>query len=186
MLSIAGLRDLARLVALFALLAMVVAYLNSLFSDEYSGRAHVLDGDSLRIAETEIRLEGIDAPEFGQICRDATGEGYDCGDRAKRALQQLVGGTIVTCQSAHTDRYGRALSVCWAENPDDALNEAMVRSGWAVSYGGYAAVERDARLRKVGLWAGSFEAPRDFRARRSDAVQTPWFMRLLGVGSDDE
>src|SRR5262249_53482378 len=37
------------------------------------GQAWVVDGDSLRIAGTSIRLEGIDAPEWDQSCTDSGG-----------------------------------------------------------------------------------------------------------------
>ena len=48
----------------------------------------------------------------------------------------------------------------------------MVRTGMAVSYGNYAAEEAAARLSRVGVWAGNFERPRDYRrdeqAERAD------------------
>ncbi|HLA03356.1 MAG TPA: thermonuclease family protein, partial [Aestuariivirga sp.] len=34
-----------------------------------SGSVHVVDGDSLRKGDTDIRLHGIDAPEYRQSCR---------------------------------------------------------------------------------------------------------------------
>jgi hypothetical protein len=51
----------------------------------------------------------------------------------------------------------------------------MVSAGWARAYlrysRDYAAEERDAEQARRGLWAGSFEAPWDFRrARRVAAV----------------
>ena len=36
-----------------------------------SGRAKIIDGDSLEVAGARIRLFGIDAPEAHQQCRDA-------------------------------------------------------------------------------------------------------------------
>jgi endonuclease YncB( thermonuclease family) len=39
----------------------------------------------------------------------------------------------------------------------------MVRRGMAVSYGGYNKEEGQARAEKIGLWASSFEMPREVR-----------------------
>ena len=38
---------------------------------QISGKAFVLDGDSLVIKKIKIRLNGIDAPEFNQECLNA-------------------------------------------------------------------------------------------------------------------
>jgi endonuclease YncB( thermonuclease family) len=34
--------------------------------------AHVIDGDSIQLAGTEVRLLGIDAPEWTQTCQETT------------------------------------------------------------------------------------------------------------------
>ncbi len=47
------------------------------------GPAQVIDGDSIRVAGIEIRLYGIDAPEFRQICMRA-GHPWACGRGATR------------------------------------------------------------------------------------------------------
>ena len=176
-------RDVARLLTMFLVAATVAAYLGGLGSEEYGGRAVVLDGDSLRIDGHEVRLAGIDAPEFGQICQDASNRDFDCGERAKRELQQLAAAGDVACSSTREDRYGRALAECLVEGSDFTLNETMVRNGWAVDYGGYPGVEFNARRDGVGLWAGSFDLPEDYRARARGRSGDNWFMRLLG-GSD--
>ena len=43
------------------------------------GRASVIDGDTIEIHGTRIRLYGIDAPESRQTCRDGLGREYRCG-----------------------------------------------------------------------------------------------------------
>ncbi|WP_411756390.1 thermonuclease family protein, partial [Sinorhizobium meliloti] len=56
---------------------------------ELSGPASASDGDSLRLDGRRIRIEGIDAPEIGQMCR--RGEtAWDCGAQARRRLVALV------------------------------------------------------------------------------------------------
>ncbi|WP_442136741.1 thermonuclease family protein [Rhizobium leguminosarum] len=44
-----------------------------------TGRASVVDGDTIDISDTRIPLDGIDAPESWQKCRRADGSEYRCG-----------------------------------------------------------------------------------------------------------
>ena len=131
------------------------------------GSLQVLDGDSLRRGDTDIRLHGIDAPEYRQTCRDKHGVEYACGKQAANALRSLVGAREVSCASIETDRYGRAVAVC--RIGDLEINGEMVRLGWAVAYSrhslSYVRFEAEARRAKRGIWAGSFEPPEDYRAR---------------------
>jgi endonuclease YncB( thermonuclease family) len=131
------------------------------------GRAKVIDGDSLEVAGTRIRLFGIDAPEAYQQCRDAGGRAYACGRAATRALAALIGGPV-SCTLMTHDRYERAVALCTAAGRD--LGDAMVRAGHALDYGRhsggrYAEAEREARAAKRGVWAGTFEEPEAWRRR---------------------
>ena len=36
---------------------------------EISGNAQIIDGDTIKINSNKIRLYGIDAPEFNQLCK---------------------------------------------------------------------------------------------------------------------
>jgi len=42
------------------------------------GLGRAKDGDSLMVGETEVRLFGVDAPEFDQTCTRA-GQSWACG-----------------------------------------------------------------------------------------------------------
>jgi endonuclease YncB( thermonuclease family) len=131
-----------------------------------AGRARVVDGDSLIIGASRIRLFGIDAPEGRQDCRDAQGRSYRCGESARRALADLIGGREVSCTPVGAS-HDRSVALCTAQDRD--LSEEMVRGGHALelrqhSHGRYAAAERDARESKRGLWAGDFERPGQWRA----------------------
>ena len=46
------------------------------------GSLQVVDGDSLRRGDMDIRLHGIDAPEYRQNCQDKHGAEYACGKQA--------------------------------------------------------------------------------------------------------
>jgi endonuclease YncB( thermonuclease family) len=155
-------------IAFFLAVLTAVLFLMQKFDliDLGTGNVQVVDGDSLRKGDTDIRLYGIDAPEYRQNCFDKSRIEYACGKQAANTLRGLVKGHQVTCSSIDTDRYGRAVSVCKINTLD--LNEEMVRQGWAVAYSkhslNYVGVEAEARRAKRGLWAGTFEEPEDYRA----------------------
>ena len=67
-------------------------------AQDISGKARVVDGDTIWIGKTKIRLHGIDAPEMKQTCRTSKGKEQFCGKLAKQALQKLVKGQSVTCK----------------------------------------------------------------------------------------
>ncbi len=127
--------------------------------------SHVIDGDTIVWKGRRIRLHGLDAPEMDQTCRDASGEIYMCGWRARRHLKEIIGGRPVYCDRLATDRYGRDIAVCLVEGTD--IGERMVRDGWAVAYSRYSMAyekaEREARRHGRGLWSGSFTLPETWR-----------------------
>lgn len=130
-------------------------------------RATAIDGDSIRTANEEIRLIGIDAPELFQTCRDERGSEWACGREAHSFLRSLVSRGALSCTSGSTDRYGRKLAICSA-GPITDVGEAMVRAGYAVNFieGRYSAAETEARSAKRGIWRGSFERPQEWRRRK--------------------
>jgi endonuclease YncB( thermonuclease family) len=133
-----------------------------------TGTARTIDGDSLLIGETRIRLHGIDAPERDQECGDVNGKTYSCGRAAARALANAIGRRSVTCKPVAVDRYDRDVAICTVDDVD--LAETMVRSGYAVDYfsrGRYEEAEREARNARRGLWAGTFEAPATWRQQHN-------------------
>ena len=151
-------RDWLMVVGLFALIAVVAAFLGG--SEPLQGRARVVDGDSLEINGERVRLQGIDAPEYRQTCSNSGAE-IACGRQARDHLRQLVGGREVECLPFGTDRYDRTLAECSAGGI--SLNETMVRDGWAVAFGNHHLLEAEARREKRGMWAFRFEEPSDWR-----------------------
>jgi endonuclease YncB( thermonuclease family) len=151
------------------ILTMVLALMKQFgMIDLGTGSVQVVDGDSLRKGDTDIRLYGIDAPEYRQSCRDKHAAEYTCGRQSANALRGLVKGQEISCTSIETDRYGRAVAVC--KVGDLEINREMVRLGWAVAYSrhstSYLHTETEAKKAKRGIWAGTFERPEDYRARQ--------------------
>jgi endonuclease YncB( thermonuclease family) len=132
---------------------------------ELTGAAEVIDGDSLRIAGVEMRLKGIDAPEYMQTCT-VSGRESACGREARNALRKLVQRGLVTCIGDERDRYHRLLVICRVRGAE--INAVMVREGHAVAFGQYEAEEAQAKAAFAGLWAGEFERPRAWRARKGE------------------
>lgn len=130
------------------------------------GYPHVTDGDTIRIGETRIRLEGIDAPEMSQQCKRADGSVWQCGEAAKGALIQKIGNLSVRCEISGTDRYERSLGTCWSGTVN--LNKWLVQAGWAVAYRRYSMryvdEEHVARAQRLNIWSGKFQMPDEFRA----------------------
>jgi endonuclease YncB( thermonuclease family) len=127
---------------------------------------YAIDGDSFKAGNTEIRLYGIDAPEYRQTCSDKSNPQL-CGRMALDALSKLIRNKNINCKIIDHDRYGRQVSVCKDVALD--INREMVRLGWAVAYRkhalAYVNAEREAKTAKRGIWAWSFEMPEDYRAR---------------------
>ena len=126
----------------------------------------IVDADTLEVAGQKVRLQGIDAPESAQSCRQAGGPRYPCGDHATQALRTRIGPDAVTCTIEGRDRYMRALGICYAADGTD-LNGWLVRQGHALAYRRYSTKyvpqEDQAKAAQAGLWAGEFIKPWDWR-----------------------
>ncbi|MGF1609787.1 MAG: thermonuclease family protein [Kiloniellales bacterium] len=117
----------------------------------------VINGDTLVLAGSPIRLLGIEAPERGAFCRRA-GQRYPCGEEAARVLLQLLAGAEVRCDGLEGPRFGEVIvASCKADGRD--LAGELVRLGWARADRRYASRyehdEAEARAAKRGLWAGT-------------------------------
>jgi endonuclease YncB( thermonuclease family) len=156
------------------IVGIVAAYFYANWSDARvsiaaSGqKIFVVDGDSFAIGSQKMRLDGIDAPEYRQSCRDEAGREWQCGRAARAALEKIVLEPGFACEMEARDRYARALATCnTAHTPDVAA--AQVEGGMAVTheFGGmrdYGAEEDRARKSRLGIWRGEFDRPEMWRA----------------------
>jgi endonuclease YncB( thermonuclease family) len=130
---------------------------------------HVTDGDTLSVAangRTEVvRLEGVDAPEGGQAF----------GGQARQRLRVLAFSQSATVHARDRDRYGRLVARVVVDGRD--LSEAMVKAGLAWCYTQYsadrqlAALERQAKQQRLGLWADRAPVPPwQYRRERSGSA----------------
>jgi endonuclease YncB( thermonuclease family) len=160
-----------------ALLAGVVAWLQPP-GEPLAGRATAVDGDTLRIGSSRIRLTGLDAVELDQRCIDAKGGDWKCGYSARDFLADAVKSRDVTCSRQGRDRYGRVLAKC-AAGPGD-LGEAIVKAGWAVADLEYGLALMEARTNRRGIWSGKFDDPADWR-RSHGAESFDFWAWLMGL-----
>ncbi len=131
----------------------------------------VIDGDSLVVSheggKKEIRLYGLDAPEFDQ----------PYGRQARACLRTLVLKKTVTVEPIDTDTYGRTIAKVFV--PEGCVNECLVAEGCAWVYTrfckpedrrAWGALEQNARQQDMGLWSQDNPvAPWDFRRNKRQA-----------------
>lgn len=131
------------------------------------GPARVVDGDTIEIHDTMIRLWGIDAPEDMQLCDLGHGP-VDIGDLATSFLETFIDDRPLACEQMDVDRYGRVVARCHIDR--SGLGSAIVLAGLAWDYerysgGAYEVEERLAREAGRGVWAGACETPWEWRQR---------------------
>lgn len=84
---------------------------------------------------------------------------------AENALKAAAPGRVV-CKGTDFDAYERLIAVCTAAGVN--INQYMVRSGYAMAYRKYSVRyvtdEEFAVQSGLGLWAGRFDNPWEFRA----------------------
>lgn len=139
---------------------------------EVTGTPKIVDGDTIQFGAQRVRLGALDAPETDQQCLDAKGEKWACGAAARDALKAYAGDKFWTCRPIGSTQHGRLVGRCTAGGED--MEKWMVQNGWALASAretkGYGADEAAARNAKLGLWAGAFVSPRDWRNRNANAM----------------
>lgn len=120
----------------------------------------VVDGQTLRIGDTVVRLQGVAAPPRGTACLKVDNSRFDCGAAASEALARLLRGQHVTCKLYGRDAAGFAQGLCEAEGR--GLNRGIVAAGWArarsespsFAAASFGEEESQARTARRGLWQG--------------------------------
>ncbi|TIT77908.1 MAG: thermonuclease family protein [Mesorhizobium sp.] len=109
----------------------------------WSGRARVIDGDTISIRQQRIRIAAIDACELDQTgLKD--GQTWRCGVIARSYLRKMIDGQHVRCDIIDQDRYRRLVGQCFIGDADVGL--AMVNAG-----------------NGLGIWSAEIESPHLYR-----------------------
>lgn len=126
-----------------------------------SGKARVVDGDTLFVNSTKIRLAFIDAPELKQTCIHKKNKRViKCGEQSKSVLQKLIEGKNILCTERASDLYRRVLAECYLNTID--INQYMISSGYAILYKTsrkYLAEQEKAKKSGKGIWKTDFQEP---------------------------
>jgi endonuclease YncB( thermonuclease family) len=123
-------------------------------ADNLAGQASVIDGDTLEIHGTRIRLWGIEAPESSQLCRGGESLPYRCGAKAANELDAFIARRPVNRIPISLDQYRRTVATCSVGDVD--LGEWLVRNGLAMDWpqyskGKYDAIQREAEHAGRGI-----------------------------------
>jgi endonuclease YncB( thermonuclease family) len=157
----------------FGLIAGVIVSATLTFAghaEALSGRASVIDGDSIVILGERIRILDIDAPESAQFCFKKSeafeDSAWHCGREAALALSDWLGQQIVTCDTTGRGVRKGWLARCTAAGQDIA--EWLAANGWAVPYRNCKCdsvrdASHDARAAQLGIWSSAFTPPWEWR-----------------------
>jgi endonuclease YncB( thermonuclease family) len=132
---------------------------------DITGKPRVVDGDTIYIGSTKIRLWGFDAPEQKQTCMNK-GKAWDCGIVATVHLKTFIGNNLVKCVQKDLDRYKRIVAKCSVGTLD--IGAEMVEVGLAIPYWKYSGKYyiqsyKEARGLGRGIHAGTFVEPWEWR-----------------------
>ena len=138
-----------------ALMSIVVLLASATFAFALDGKVtQVIDGDSVEVNGRQVRVWGIDAPEYDQ----------PQGQAAKEFATPLLAGKQVHVVEKTTDRYGRLVGEIKIGGHD--YGTILIQEGlawWYVKYAPSAThlaqAEREARNARKGIWASGNPTP---------------------------
>ncbi|WP_440939129.1 thermonuclease family protein [Candidatus Pelagibacter sp.] len=138
-----------------------------------SGKAKVIDGDTIKINDQKIRFSGIDAPESNYRGKEQTclieDTKISCGKLSTEFLKNYIEKEDVFCKiEEKKDQFKRNLGECFLKRL--SLSKLMVRNGYAFDYEKYSKGKFKydqvyAQKNKLGMWSMKFEFPWEFRKK---------------------
>lgn len=93
-------------------------------SGKLTGKCYVIDGDTIRINKTKIRLAGIDAPELNE----------PWGQKAKWTMVQICKGQVITAELTGERSYDRLIGTCYLPDGRD-IGAELIKLGLALDGG---------------------------------------------------
>jgi len=115
--------------------ARVTDEINVEVQDSVAGPARVIDGDTIWVGITKIRLQGVSAPELDE----------PLGLKAKDFMRKFLNGKQVTCKLDGTVTYDRKVAICFIDGEDIAIplvSAGLARDCPKFSKGRYSTIER--------------------------------------------
>lgn len=114
------------------------------------GNAYVIDGDTIVIRKTKIRLAGIDAPELHQ----------PWGQKSKWEMVAICKGQTVTAELNGEASHDRQVGICTLQDGTD-IGAELIRRGLAIDYthfsgGKYRHLEKSGIRQKLN-WSKSVD-----------------------------
>src|ERR1700720_3874367 len=103
--------------AIAGVAGLILAPTSAAAADNLVGQASVIDGDTLEIHGTRIRLWGVSAPESSQLCRGDDSSQYRCGAEAANNLDAFIARRPVNCVPLSLDPYGRTVATVRSAAP---------------------------------------------------------------------
>ena len=92
-----------------------------------SGKCHVIDGDTIVIRRTKIRIAGINAPELHE----------PWGQKSKWAMVEICRGQIITAELSGEQSYDRLVATCYLPDGCD-IGAELVKQGLALDGGHFS------------------------------------------------
>lgn len=86
-----------------------------------TGKAHIIDGDTIKIGKTKIRLAGIDAPELNM----------PWGQKSKWAMVEICKGQIITARLDGERSFDRLVATCFLPDGRD-IGAEIIKIGLAL------------------------------------------------------
>jgi len=150
----------------------IIALAGTVQAQSITGIATAIDGDTLDITGQQVRIYGIDAPELGQTCQ-RDGNEWPCGTEARDQLASVIHRGEVRCEGLPSSAFSVIVARCKSGGSD--LGEAMVAAGLATATssddGEYSDIATRVEARKIGIWAGTFDPPAQWRKAHPEAAQ---------------
>lgn len=115
----------------------------------WAENVNIIDGDTLSIDGTRIRIVEIDTPETH---KSRCEKELVLGLKAKERLRTLINQGPVHYEATGTDRYGRTLARVYIDLDDGPLDvgETLMTEGFALRYRPGA----QDKLRRLQVWCG--------------------------------
>jgi endonuclease YncB( thermonuclease family) len=115
---------------------VVLGPISAAAADDLTDQASIIDGDTVEIQGSRIRLWGVDAPESTQLCRGEERDQYRCGAQAANDWMRSSRADRSAAFPINLDRYGRTVATYSVAGTD--VGEWLVQNRLALDWPQYS------------------------------------------------